>query len=143
MRIGIIIGRIGGVDGVALETEKWIEVLKKMGHEIFIMSGEFESWNLDYEHDYLYPALSFFSAEAEWEQRKAFFEPDESPEALLEHVETWSNTIEKEMTKWVKDKQIDMLLSENASALPCQLSMGIAIKKLIKNTDTYRSPRSQ
>ena len=134
MRIGIIIGRIGGVDGVALETEKWIEVLKKMGHEIFIMSGEFESWNLDYEHDYLYPALSFFSAEAEWEQRKAFFEPDESPEALLEHVETWSNTIEKEMTKWVKDKQIDMLLSENASALPCQLSMGIAIKKLIKNT---------
>ena len=38
------------------------------------------------------------------------------------------------MTKWVKDKQIDMLLSENASALPCQLSMGIAIKKLIKNT---------
>lgn len=134
MRIGIIIGRIGGVDGVALETEKWIDVLKKMGHEIFIMSGEFESWNLDYEHDYLYPALSFFSAEAEWEQRKAFFEPDESPEALLEHVENWSNIIEKEMTKWVKDKKIDMLLSENASALPCQLSMGIAIKKLIKNT---------
>ena len=32
MRIGIVIGRIGGVDGVALETEKWIAVLKKMGH---------------------------------------------------------------------------------------------------------------
>ncbi|MDV7187979.1 glycosyltransferase family 4 protein [Lutibacter sp. TH_r2] len=134
MRIGIIIGRIGGVDGVALETEKWIDVLKKLGHEIFIMSGEFESWNLDYEHDYLYPTLSFFSAEAEWEQRKAFFEPDESPEPLLEHVETWSNAIEKEMRKWVKDKKIEVLLSENASALPCQLSMGVAIKKLIQNT---------
>ena len=60
MRIGIIIGRIGGVDGVALETEKWIDVLKKLGHEVFIMSGEFESWNMDYEHDYLFPALSFF-----------------------------------------------------------------------------------
>ena len=44
MRIGIIIGRIGGVDGVALETEKWIEVLKKLDHEVFIMSGEFEFW---------------------------------------------------------------------------------------------------
>ena len=29
MRIGIIIGRIGGVDGVALETVKWMDVLRK------------------------------------------------------------------------------------------------------------------
>ena len=34
MRIGIIIARIGGIDGVALETEKWIEVLRKMGNEV-------------------------------------------------------------------------------------------------------------
>ncbi|MEO9570007.1 MAG: glycosyltransferase [Polaribacter sp.] len=134
MRIGIIIGRIGGVDGVALETEKWIDILKKIGHEVFIMSGEFESWQMDYEHDYLFPALSFFSAEAEWEQRKAFFEPDKDPTPLLDHVEKWSDVIAQEMLKWVNDKKIDMLLSENASALPCQLSMGVAIKKLILKT---------
>ena len=42
MNIGIIIGRIGGVDGVALETEKWIDVLKAMGHQVstlFVLSG--------------------------------------------------------------------------------------------------------
>ena len=65
MNIGIIIGRIGGVDGVALETEKWIDILKKLGHEVFIMSGEFESWKMDRKHHTLFPALSFFSAEAE------------------------------------------------------------------------------
>lgn len=134
MRIGIIIGRIGGVDGVALETEKWIDILKKLGNEVFIMSGEFESWKMDYDHDYLFPALSFFSAEAEWEQRKAFFEPDEDPDILLDHVENWSNIIEEAMRKWVTDKKIEVLLSENASALPCQLSMGVAIKKLIQKT---------
>ena len=134
MRIGIIIGRIGGVDGVALETEKWIDILKKLGHEVFIMSGEFESWIMDYERDYLFPALSFFSAEAEWEQRKAFFEPDKDPEPLLAHVEKWSTMIEGVLLQWVNNKKIDVILSENASALPCQLSMGIAIKKLIKNT---------
>jgi len=134
MRIGIIIGRIGGVDGVALETEKWIDILNKLGHEVFIMSGEFESWIMDYKHNYLFPSLSFFSAEAEWEQRKAFFEPDKDPDALLNHVEKWSNMIERVLDQWVKDKKIDVILSENASALPCQLSMGIAIKKLIKNT---------
>jgi glycosyltransferase involved in cell wall biosynthesis len=134
MRIGIIIGRIGGVDGVALETEKWIDILKKLGNEVFIMSGEFESWKMDYEHNYLFPALSFFSAEAEWEQRKAFFEPDKDAGPLLDHVENWSNMIEEAMLKWVTAKKIDVLLSENASALPCQLSMGVAIKKLIQKT---------
>ena len=134
MRIGIIIGRIGGVDGVALETEKWIAILKKLGHEVFIMSGEFESWDMDYEHDYLYPALSFFSVEAEWGQRKAFYEPDDKPDALLAHVENASNMIFEAMLTWVKDKKIEALLSENASALPCHLSMGVAIKKLILKT---------
>ncbi|WP_340201780.1 glycosyltransferase [Ascidiimonas sp. W6] len=134
MRIGIIIGRIGGVDGVALETEKWIDILKKLGHEVFIMSGEFESWNMDYEHDYLFPALSFFSVEAEWGQRKAFYQPDEDPGSLLDHVEDASNMIFEAMLQWVADKKIDVILSENASALPCHLSMGVAIKKLIKNT---------
>ena len=134
MRVGIIIGRIGGVDGVALETEKWIDILKKLGHEVFIMSGEFESWEIDREHDTLYPVLSFFSAEAEWEQRKAFFEPDEDPDLLLDHVEKWSNMIEKRLLRWVKEKKIEVILSENASALPCQLSMGVAIKKLIQRT---------
>lgn len=134
MRIGIIIGRIGGVDGVALETEKWIDVLKKLGHQVFIMSGEFESWDIDREQDTLFPALSFFSAEAEWEQRKAFFEPDEDPNLLLDHIEKWSNMIEKRLLRWVKEKKIEVVLSENASALPCQLSMGVAIKKLIQRT---------
>ncbi|MDB0040808.1 glycosyltransferase family 4 protein, partial [Algibacter sp.] len=111
-----------------------IDILKKLGHEVFIMSGEFESWDMDYEHDYLFPALSFFSAEAEWEQRKAFFEPDKDPDILLDHVEKWSNMIEGVLNKWVKDKKIDAILSENASALPCHLSMGVAIKKLITDT---------
>lgn len=134
MKIGIIIGRIGGVDGVALETEKWIDILKKLGHEVFIISGEFESWQMDYQRHTLFPALSFFSAEAEWEQRKAFFEPDEDPNLLLDHVEKWSDMIEKRLLEWVKNKKIDIILSENASALPCQLSMGVAIKKLVKRT---------
>ena len=41
MRIGIIIGRIGDIDGVSLETAKWIKVLKKMGYDIYIISGRY------------------------------------------------------------------------------------------------------
>ena len=47
MNIGIIIGRIGDVDGVALETEKWITVLKRMGHDVFVLSGRFKESRRD------------------------------------------------------------------------------------------------
>ncbi len=134
MRIGIIIGRIGGVDGVALETLKWIKILKELGHETFIISGEFENWKMSSPHDYFFPLLSFFSAEAEWEQRKAFFEPDKSPDVLLEHVDKVSDLISRKLEDWVHFNKIDCLLSENASALPCHLSMGIGIKKFVEKS---------
>jgi len=134
MKIGVIIGRIGGVDGVALETMKWIEVLKRMGHEVHVMSGEFENWEgIKFKH-YRYPVLSFFSPDAEWGQKRAFFQPDDSPEPLLEHVGKISNIISTKLEKWIVSKNIDCLLSENASALPSHLSMGIGIKKLVERT---------
>jgi glycosyltransferase involved in cell wall biosynthesis len=134
MRIGIIIGRIGGVDGVALESEKWIEVLKQLGHEVFVISGEFEFWKMDHKYHYHFPVLSFFSPEVKWGQRKAFYQPDKDVGPILDHIENISNMIEKKLSRWVHSNKIEVLLSENASALPSHLSMGVAIKKLVKNT---------
>ncbi|MDJ0645226.1 MAG: glycosyltransferase family 4 protein [Flavobacteriaceae bacterium] len=135
MRIGIIIGRIGGVDGVALETEKWIDVLKKLGHEVYIISGEFEFWKMDHTYHYHFPVLSFFSPEVKWEQRKAFYEPDKDPGPILDHIENVSNIITEKLEKWVHNNKIEVLLSQNASALPSHVAMGVAIKKLVQKTN--------
>ena len=134
MRIGIIIGRIGGVDGVALETEKWIDIFKKMGHEIFIIAGQFEERMFNPEHETLVPEMSFFSPESYWGQKKAYFHPEANEEELLEHINLYSKVIYKKLLDWVHDKKIDLLLSENASCLPSHLEMGLAIKKLVLNT---------
>ncbi len=134
MRIGIIIGRIGSVDGVALETEKWIEVLKRLGHEVFIISGEFEFLKMDHQYHDHCPLLSFFSPEVKWEQRKAFYQPDKDAGPLLDHIENISNMIAEKLNNWVSTNKIEVLLSENASTLPSHLSMGVAIKKLVENT---------
>jgi len=129
MKIGIIIGRIGGVDGVALETEKWIEVLIKMDHEIFTISGQFEGRKIDCMHETRVQEMSFFSPESYWEQKKAFFHPDFDQDELLEHIYLYANVIEDKITKWVTEHKIELLLSENASALPSHISMGLAIKQ--------------
>ena len=68
MRIGIIIGRYGDIDGVSLETEKWIDVLNKMGHEIFIISGRYTEHTQNGIKEDVLPVLSFFSPDV-WERR--------------------------------------------------------------------------
>jgi glycosyltransferase involved in cell wall biosynthesis len=132
MRIGIIIGRIGGVDGVALETEKWIEVLNRMGHKVFLISGQFEERAMNPEYETLVPEMSFFSPESYWGQKKAFFFPDSNQDELIEHIELYSKVIYKKIIDWVHEEDIDLLISENASALPSHLEMGLAIKKAIQ-----------
>ncbi len=129
MRIGIIIARIGGIDGVALETEKWIEVLRKMGHEIFVVSGLFEKRKINPDYEKLIPELSLFSPESYRGQKKAYFDPDSNPDEILEHYNFYSDIISEKLLQWIADNDLDLLISENASALPIHISLGIAIKK--------------
>ncbi len=134
MRIGVIIGRIGDVDGVALETEKWVTILQDMGHEVFILSGRFKKSIVGDDMETLIPGLSFFSPECEWEQNRAFFLPTDEPEALTEHLERVSDYLAIRMFTWLMKNKLDVLLSENASALPAHLTMGMAINKLVETT---------
>ena len=130
MNIGVIIGRIGDIDGVALETEKWIKVLKKMGHKIFILSGQFKRSIVGKKNESVWRALSFFSPECEWEQNRAFFFPQFEQQELIDHLVDTSNGIAAHIFKWILKKKIDVLLTENNTSLPCHLSMGMAIKKV-------------
>jgi len=134
MNIGIIIGRIGGVDGVALETEKWIDVFQRIGHNIFIISGQFENKKINPDVETLVPEMSFFSPQNVWEQKKAFFTPENSLNGLLRNIEDHVQIISDKILTWIQEKKIDLLISENGSALPSHLSMGIAIKRVVEKT---------
>ena len=134
MRVGIIIGRIGDVDGVALETEKWIKILHELKHEVFVLSGRFTKPIIDAEHETVISNMSFFSPNCEWEQNRAFFFPPDDPDELLNHLHSESDGLAIRMFKWVMQNKLDIIISENASALPAHLSMGMAIKKLVEAT---------
>jgi len=134
MKIGVIIGRIGGIDGVALETEKWIEVLQRMGHEIFILSGQFEERPMDSRYETLVPEMSFFSPESFWSQKKAFFHPETNPSELIDHIDLYSKVIYKKILEWISERNIELIISENASCLPSHLEMGLAIKNVVQKS---------
>lgn len=135
MNIGIIIGRIGDVDGVGLETEKWIEVLARMGHQIFIMSGNFRGEAVAKECQTHLPILSFFSPECEWEQNRAFFFPPDDPDELLMTIHANAHRISTAIFSWVLRNKLDVIIAENCTSLPCHLSMGLGIRMAVENMD--------
>lgn len=144
MNIGIIIGRIGGVDGVALETEKWIEVLDRMGHDVYVLSGRFERrykvhnppriGRTKPKRQTLLPILYFYGPQCRWEQDKAYLAPDGKVELLMEGLEANTNEVHKGIMEWIAENKIDVLMSQNASALPLHLSMGLGIKRAVDDS---------
>jgi len=129
-RVGIVIGRIGGVDGVALETEKWIHVLGRMGHEVHVLTGVLEG---EVANVTVLPQLAFDHASTEWEQAVCFFGMDtEGDPAPV--IRERADAIAAGLRKWIDDLGIDLLVSENASALPCHLQMGLAIKTVCEQS---------
>ncbi len=131
MRIGMIIGRIGGLDGVALEAEKWLAVLGGMGHELFVLSGEFEGRAVDPESEDRFPPLSFYSPECGFEQKHAFFGGEASEDELLGRIDATATRIEERIVEWAGARKLEVLLAENACALPFHLSMGLGIRRAV------------
>jgi len=79
--------------------------------------------------------LSFVSPECEWEQNRAFFCPPDDPGQLCDTLENNAQRVATEIFAWALRNKIEVLLSENASALPCHLSMGLGIRLAVDTMD--------
>jgi glycosyltransferase involved in cell wall biosynthesis len=131
MRIGVVIGRIGGIDGVALETEKWIHVLRDLGHDVFVLTGELEA---SCEGASVLPELAFSHLETIREQEDAFFVQNADEAELMDRLHSGADYIEREVLRWIRDTRIELLITQNCTVLPCHLRMGMAMKKVIERT---------
>lgn len=89
---------------------------------------------MDPDTETLVPEMSFFSPESFWSQKKAFFYPETNAEELIEHLNLYSKVIYKKIMNWIQERKIELLISENASALPSHLEMGMAINKAVHKT---------
>ncbi len=131
MKIGIVLGRIGGPDGVALETEKWIQVLNRMGVETAILTGELEG---PIPHASLLPEVAFSHPACQRGQDDAFFLQSVDENELADRLQDEADYLEKQILLWLRREAIDVLLTENATTLPCHLTLGMALKRVIETT---------
>ncbi|MGH2392512.1 MAG: glycosyltransferase family 1 protein, partial [Candidatus Limnocylindria bacterium] len=130
MRIGIVATRLAGVDGVTFETAKWEAVLERMGHDVRLCAGEVDALRYSAR---LVPAMHFRHPPAARVTSGAF-DPDSDPEAIRTEIQRLAGQLLPVLAAWVETERLDLLIVENAWAIPMQLPLAIALHTLIEET---------
>lgn len=139
-RIAFISGKLGDVDGVSLEVEKWIEILEDAGHEIYAVAGRFGNnlkavpeqrrlliediaFDSPHQHEYeqmVFPFLNKFQRYISEERLKQ----------VDEDMNHRSSYISDAIFEFIQQNSIDVLVAQNTNAMPMTLLGGLAVYKL-------------
>ena len=129
-RIGIVAKRLEGTDGVSLETAKWVEVLTELGHECYYFAG-----TSDWES-----GRTMIVPEAHFEHPRikavndALFVRRERPPDVSAEVGALRALLHDALRDFIDKYSIDLLIVENALAIPMNVPLGLALTGLIAET---------
>ena len=130
MNIGFVSTRLAGVDGVSLETDKLVKVLDKMGHKCFYCAGELESSD---PPGRLVPRMGFQDPVIKELYNEAFKSLFPDPK-IVRRIYTQADAIRNELEEFIEDYDIDLLFPQNASTIPLNLPLGIAIRDIVERS---------
>ncbi len=132
MRIGFLSTRLAGLDGVSLETAKWAAMLRRMGHEVFYCAGELDPYGPPGMED---PLCHFRHPVVQRLQRRFFGSiPVDRPGEVRAELEELAKTLEARIEAFVERFRIEVLIIENASAIPMHLALGMAVSWYLART---------
>jgi mannosylglucosylglycerate synthase len=130
MNIGVVSTRVAGVDGVTFEIAKWETVLERMGHEVRLMGGEVDALRPDAR---LVPAMHFTYPQAA-RVTAAAFDPESDADAVRAEIDRLADQLVPVVEDWIRGRRIELLIVENAWAIPMQLPLGVALRRVIERT---------
>lgn len=130
-RVGFVSTRLAGTDGVSLEVAKWVHVLKGLCHECFFFAGELE-WPGD--HSYLVHEAHFDHPAIRKLTTDLFDDYVRSPETSRT-VESLKNRLKEHLHQFISRFDVNLLIVENAMAIPMNIPLGLALTELIAETE--------
>jgi glycosyltransferase involved in cell wall biosynthesis len=152
-RIGIVSTRLSGTDGVSLEAAKWADVLERMGCSCFYFAGQLdrppERSRLTPEASFTHPDIDAINtaafsgtqdvtaaADAEHPtiRRRDYFSPYVRPPTVTRRIHELQAHLKGELYAFIRDFDLDLLIVENASAIPLNLPLGLAVTEVIAET---------
>jgi glycosyltransferase involved in cell wall biosynthesis len=128
--IGFISTRFAGIDGVSLEASKWAEVLENSGHQCFWFAGELDKSRKD---SMLVPEAHFHHPHNIWINKQVFGKTGRKPD-VTELIHDLRSYLKAALQKYIDHFKLDLLVIENAIAIPLNLPLGIALTELLSET---------
>ncbi len=139
-RVAFVSGKLGDVDGVSLEVDKWIEVLSAAGHEIFTIAGRYAHpvRNVREDRQLLTEQIAFDSEHQHYIERLAFpylskravhLTPSKR-NAILEEIAVTSAAVAEQLYEYAQEHAIDVLVAQNTNAMPMTILGGAAMHNL-------------
>jgi glycosyltransferase involved in cell wall biosynthesis len=130
MRIGIVSTRLFGVDGVTFEAAKWEAVLERMGHEVRLLAGDVDALRPTAQ---LVPPMHFAYPPAA-RVTAAAFDPASDADAVRAEIDRLANQLLPVFDSWIAAQRIELLIVQNAWAIPMHLPLGVALRRLVERT---------
>jgi len=128
MRIGIVSTRLFGVDGVTFEAAKWEAVLEQSGHEVRLLAGDVDALRptakLVPPMHFAYPPAARVTAAA--------FDPASDATAVRVEIDRLADQLLPVLHAWIRDQRIELLIVENAWAIPMHLPLAVALRRLVE-----------
>jgi glycosyltransferase involved in cell wall biosynthesis len=131
VRIGIVAARLGDVDGVSFETLKWQTVLTDMGHEVVRCAGALGEARGPL--DAVIPEMHLAYAPAVQVSADAF-DPSSAADEVRARIDQLAGDLGPKLAAWVESAAVELLIIQNAWAIPMQLPLGVALARLVRDT---------
>lgn len=129
-RIGFISTRFAGTDGVTLEASKWASILKAQSHECFWFAGVSDR---NSRRSMVIPEAHFQHEQNRWINERIMGRKNRLPE-VTDAIHEMRAFLKHRLREFLQVFEIELLIVENALAIPMHLPLGLAITEVIAET---------
>lgn len=131
LRIGLILTRLAGTDGVSLETKKWVEILEDEGHETFFIAGELDTPS---RRSVQVERFHFKHPDIKEIHDACFQNGTCRPRSATEKIHQITGDMKDYLYKFYEKFDLDLIIPENVLTIPMNLPLGLAVTELIAET---------
>jgi glycosyltransferase involved in cell wall biosynthesis len=128
--VGFVSTRFAGIDGVSLEASKWAQIFEGEGHTCFWFAGELTKNN----------NVSIFTAQANFQNdqnqwiNSQLFGTHKKSLQLAQIICNFKSSLASRLKMFINLYDINLLVVENALAIPMHIPLGLALADVIAKT---------
>jgi glycosyltransferase involved in cell wall biosynthesis len=130
LNIGFVSTRFAGIDGVSLEASKWAKVFEDQGHTCYWFAGDLTK----NDNVSIFAALANFKTDQNQWINSQLFGTNKKSLQLAQIICNYKSSLASRLKMFINLFEINLLIVENALAIPMHIPLGLALTDVIADT---------